>query len=131
PLGYTLSTSFYAGLTVTQVSEFSLILLATGAALGHIAPSMVGTATVVGLITIFFSTYFITNNKQLYVWLEPTLRWVFGPDKIAEPINQPKQIDVLVFGCHRLGGGIIAALSKNKVSFLVVDHDPEIIQELR
>src|SRR3990167_5540484 len=61
PLGYSLATSFYSGLTVAQISEFSLILLTAGASLGHIPFSIISTATVVGLITIFCSSYFIMH----------------------------------------------------------------------
>lgn len=50
--GYTKRTSFLAGLTVAQISEFSLILIALGIKMGHINPDILSFVTVTGLITI-------------------------------------------------------------------------------
>lgn len=131
PLKYTLATSFSAGLTVAQISEFSLILLATGASLGHIPVALIGPATVVGLLTIFVSSYFIMHHQRLFHLLEPALRRVFGRDQICDLPQDAPATDVLLFGCHRLGGGIVDALEHMRARFLVVDHDPEIIRALR
>ena len=131
PLGYSLATSFYSGLTVAQISEFSLILLAAGASLGHIPFSIISTATVVGLITIFCSSYFIMHNKFLYIKFEPLLRSIFGPDKVRDKPEHVAGIDVILFGCHRLGGGIVDALEGIGAKFVVVDHDPAIATILR
>ena len=129
-LGYTLETSFFAGLTVAQISEFSLILLALGVSLKHIAAPVMGAATVVGLITIFFSSYFIINNRRLLRLIEPLLRRIFGVDKNQVETITTEQPQVILFGCHRLGGGIVATLKEREISLLVIDHDPDVVQEL-
>jgi Kef-type K+ transport system membrane component KefB len=72
-MGYRKKVSFLAGLTVAQISEFSLILAALGFDLGYIDQATVGLITTVGMITIAISTYFITYSEQLYTWLEPVL----------------------------------------------------------
>lgn len=41
-MGYRKRTGFLAGLTVAQISEFSLILGALGLRLGHISPEIMG-----------------------------------------------------------------------------------------
>jgi K+/H+ antiporter YhaU regulatory subunit KhtT len=58
-MGYRKRTSFLAGLTVAQISEFSLILGALGVSVGHLGPEAMGLITTVGLITIALSTYMI------------------------------------------------------------------------
>jgi Kef-type K+ transport system membrane component KefB len=58
-MGYRKRTAFLAGLTVAQISEFSLILAALGMSLGHIDETTMGLITLVGLITIGLSTYLI------------------------------------------------------------------------
>src|SRR5690606_30796450 len=58
-MGYRKRTSFLAGLTVAQISEFSLILAALGLRVGHIDESILGLVTAVGIITIGLSTYLI------------------------------------------------------------------------
>jgi Kef-type K+ transport system membrane component KefB len=129
--GYTLETSFFAALTVAQVSEFSLILLATGATLGHLPASLLGPATLVALITMFSSSYLIMHNRRLYQTCEPFLRRLFGPDSASEPRDAPETTDVILFGCHRLGSGLVQVLRDLELPCLVVDHDPEIVRQLK
>ena len=58
-LGYQKKVSFRAGLTVAQISEFSLILIALGFSLGQVDGAVLSLVTIVGVITIGVSTYFI------------------------------------------------------------------------
>jgi predicted Kef-type K+ transport protein len=62
-LGYRPRTAFMAGLTVAQISEFSLILIALGVSLGHIDTSVASLVTLVGIITITCSSY---QQKNIY-----------------------------------------------------------------
>ncbi len=73
-LGYRSRTGFLAGLTVAQISEFSLILGALGVSLGHISAETMGLITLVGLITISASTYMIIYSHPLYERLAPWLK---------------------------------------------------------
>ena len=65
-LGYRKRTSFLTGVTVAQISEFSLILAAMGLKLGHITESIVALVTAVGIITITLSTYLIVYSSPFY-----------------------------------------------------------------
>ena len=78
-LGYRSRTAFLAGLTVAQISEFSLILGALGLSLGHISAETMGLITLVGLITISASTYMIIYSHQLYDRLAPWLKILRTP----------------------------------------------------
>ncbi|HEU4475167.1 MAG TPA: cation:proton antiporter [Methyloceanibacter sp.] len=44
-LGYRVRTGFLAGLTVAQISEFSLIFMAMGIAIGHVSTEALGLVT--------------------------------------------------------------------------------------
>jgi Kef-type K+ transport system membrane component KefB len=72
-MGYRKRTGFLAGLTVAQISEFSLIFVAMGVTLGHVGPDALGLVTLVGIITIAVSTYMITWSHELYGLFEPLL----------------------------------------------------------
>ncbi len=63
-MGYRKRTGFLAGLTVAQISEFSLMLAAFGRSLGHIDDQTVALVTLVGLITITLSTYLILYSHK-------------------------------------------------------------------
>ncbi len=51
-MGYRRRTGFLAGLTVAQISEFSLIVAALGLSIGHITDATMGLITLVGVVTI-------------------------------------------------------------------------------
>lgn len=132
-LGHTRKTAFFAGLTVAQISEFSLILIGIGISLGHIGESLLGVATFIGLITIAASSYMITYNEQLYKALRPVIRFLTPYAKERERGTDTKKLrfEVLLIGAHRTGGGIIEALQSQKSSYLVIDHDPRLVSHLK
>ncbi len=131
-LGYRKRTGFLAGLTVAQISEFSLILGALGASLGHIGPETIGLITLVGLITISASTYMILYSSTLYRWLEPWL----GVFERAQPHRESdgeappggSEADVVLFGLGRYGFGIAEALRGRGCRVLGVDYNPELVR---
>jgi len=65
-MGYRRRTGFLAGLTVAQISEFSIVFIAMGISLGHVGVSALGLTTLVGVATITVSTYMILNSQWLY-----------------------------------------------------------------
>lgn len=73
-MGYRCRTGFMAVLTVAQISEFSLIVAALGMGLGHISKETMGLITLVGVVTIFFSTYMILYSHTLYRLLAKPLK---------------------------------------------------------
>ncbi len=125
-MGYRSRVSFLAGLTVAQISEFSLILVTLGAQLGHVDRDVVGLVTAVGLVTIALSSYLILYSHPLYERLAPLLR-VFerAPTSRSprEPATGPKP-EVLVFGLGRYGGRIADGLARLGRTVVGFDHDP-------
>ncbi len=127
-MGYRKRTSFLTGLTVAQISEFSLVLVALGARLGHLSPEVVALVTAVGVITITVSTYFIIYSDTLYRYLSSLLS-IFERKKVAERDSpDPGAKSILLIGCHRTGQSI--ALHLPKKDLLIVDFDPEVVREL-
>jgi Kef-type K+ transport system membrane component KefB len=132
-MGYRRRTSFLAGLTVAQISEFSLILAALGLSLGHIGPDSVGLITVVGLITIGLSTYLILYSQPLFDRLSGVLR-VFeraSPTHSETADDEGAAVDIVVFGLGRYGGDLADHLHQRGHVVLGVDQDPWLISEWR
>ncbi|MDZ7784745.1 MAG: cation:proton antiporter family protein [Halioglobus sp.] len=131
-LGYRSRTAFLAGLTVAQISEFSLILGALGLQLGHIDAETMGLITLVGLITISASTYMIIYSHPLYERLAPWLR-IFERRQLHRSAGQPAVPDdavplVILFGLGRYGSGITAALRERGWRVLAVDFNPDLVR---
>ncbi len=129
-LGYTKKTSFKAGLTVAQISEFSLILILLGNRLGHLPDGVVAIMTLVGIITIAGSTYMMLYDDQLYRKLAPWLG-VFERGKLKRVGADDKPHDIVLFGYKAGGHGFIKAFKRLGRSYLVVDYDPETIDHLK
>jgi len=131
-LGYKTKTSFMAGLTVAQISEFSLILAALGLSLGHISAEVVSLITVVGVITIAGSTYLILYADQLYDFLRPVLeRIVFRTVHTRERSIGSSDVDTIIFGYDRVGSDFVTTVSCLKGKYLVVDYNPQSIARLQ
>ena len=132
-LGFRKRTSFLAGLTVAQISEFSLIVVFLGQKVGHLSNEVVSLVTAVGIITFAVSTYMILNGDRLYKLLSPILGIFERRKTTKEHIGDLDGINdhVVLIGVNRMGRSILDALLEHKQSVLVVDFNPDIIKDLR
>src|SRR3989338_4125990 len=120
--GYRKRTSFLTGVTVAQISEFSLVLAALGFKLGHISSSAVA---IIGL-----STYMIIYADQIFNFLSPALS-IFERKKTSEiPISSELfKKPIVLIGFHRTGKSLAHNLQKE--SLLIIDFDPDIIENIK
>lgn len=128
-MGYTKKTSFKAGIAMTQVGEFSLILLAAANYQGYIDKDIVSLITFVALITIAVSTYMILYSDQLYKLSEKYLR-MFERRKAKDEHEKRKRYDLVLFGYQRGGHEFLPVFRKVSKKFVVVDYDPSVIDFL-
>ncbi len=130
-MGYRKRTGFLAGLTVAQISEFSLILAAMGVSLGHIGTETMGLITLVGLITIGLSTYMIIYSHYLYNhfarWLGLFERRVPHREQSGDDGADFQLPDAILFGLGRYGGDIAHGLCGQGWKVLGIDFDPEVV----
>jgi len=132
-MGYRKRTGFLAGLTVAQISEFSIVFVAMGITLGHVGPNALGLTTLVGLITIALSSYMILYSHRLYAWLAPWLglferRHPFRELAVEHTPGDSVRPDVAIFGLGRYGSRLAHSLRKQDLHVLGVDFDPEVVR---
>lgn len=127
--GYTKKTGFLSGLTVAQIGEFSLILIALGVKVGHITTEILSFITMISLITIAGSTYLIMYSNKIYHKISRYLS-IFEKKKIREKKIKQKNIDSVLFGYNRIGFGILNSLKKIKKKYLVIDFNPDTVRDL-
>lgn len=134
-MGYRKRTGFLAGLTVAQISEFSLIFVAMGVSLGHVQEDALGLVTMVGLVTIAVSTYMITYSHQLYAVFEPLIGVFERRGTPREPsdagLHREDGYKVIVFGLGRFGTAIGIRLKKRNIRVLGVDFNPLAVRRWR
>jgi len=128
--GFNKKTSFNAGLTVAQISEFSLILVLLGVKLGHVSYNVLSLVTLVGIVTISASSYLILYSNKIYPYLARYLS-IFERKKTIKEVDSIGIYEVVLFGCNRVGFDFIKAFKKLAAAFLAVDFNPEVVESLR
>jgi len=130
-VGFSKRTSFYSAMSLSQVSEFSLIIAAIGLSLGHINKDISSIIIIVTIITILLSSYLITFLGNIYNALRKPLSVIGFLNKEEEREDIPKMKNhIILFGYHRLGKQIFASLEKISKKIIIVDLDPDVVENL-
>ncbi len=134
-MGFRRRTGFLAGLTVAQISEFSIVFIAMGVTLGHVGQGALGLVTLVGVITIATSTYMIIYSHQLFDRIGKYLKVFERTDPYRERDDNDETADVhpdvIVFGMGRYGSRLAIGFGKLNITVLGVEFDPEKARNLR
>ncbi|MCC5976731.1 MAG: cation:proton antiporter [Salinarimonas sp.] len=133
-MGYRKRTGVMAGVTVAQISEFSLIFMAMGVTIGHVFDEAVGLVTLVGLVTITLSTYMILYAQTIYGWIEPWIGMFERSDPHREDQSEPVKsadYDIVLFGLGRYGTQLSHVMRDAGAKVLGVDFDPEAVARWR
>jgi len=131
-LGFRKRTSFLSSVTLAQISEFSLVLVALGLSIGHLTQGVVNTVALVAIITISVSSYLILYSSKIYRIAGKYIPFIEGKalsEKIFQGEKEFKDHYVLV-GTGRLGGEILKSMKKSGKEVVVVDFDPSVVRKL-
>ena len=126
--GYRRKVSIATGLTLAQVSEFSLILIALGVSLGVLSDPTSALVTVVALVTIAVSTQLIERTPWLVDRLGPVAGWLErrAPRAAVDDEEEPTP-EVVVVGLGRFGTTVVEELLERGTRVLGVDFDPRTV----
>ncbi|RMF54647.1 sodium:proton exchanger [Candidatus Woesearchaeota archaeon] len=127
---YRIKTAFSTGITLSQISEFSLILLTLGVSAGHINPTVRSLVAFVAVITITLSSYFIFYQDKIYSKISSVLTKFESKNAQEDSMksHQQKTYDLILIGYGQLGEEIHSRLKKRKA--LIIDHDPKRVNSL-
>lgn len=128
-LRYTKLTSFKAGIHLSQISEFSIVLLVVASSYSLVDPRATSIITLVALITIGVSSYLMQYDDELYRKLERFLN-VFERKNAREKTKKHTTYNSILFGYHHGGHEFLELFRDLKQHYLVIDHNPEIIDHL-
>lgn len=128
-LGYTKLTSFKAGIHLSQISEFSIVLIIIANQVGLVGNLVASVITVVALVTIAISSYLMKYDDALYRKLSPFLH-VFERKSPTERKQKRGLYTAVLFGYHHGGHEFLRLFRDMKEHYVVVDYDPDIIEHL-
>lgn len=125
--GYTKRINFLVGISLAQISEFSLIILALGASIGHVSSDILATVTLAGIITIALSAYMTMYSQGFF---EKVSGIVFERKSRKSDRKISKDYNAILFGYNRIGFSILGSLKAIKKKYLVVDFNPDTVADL-
>lgn len=125
------SSSLKSSLAFGQVSEFALVIGGLGLSYGHIDNNFFSIITCALIVTVVISTYFISYSRFFAKKFESLAKIIERSDPSA---SEPAQIELknhaIIFGYHRTGEKIVETIKKIDLDVLVVDFNPDVIDEL-
>ncbi|MBI4198717.1 MAG: cation:proton antiporter [Chloroflexi bacterium] len=130
--------STLVSINLAQISEFSLVIVSLGLALGHIGEEVVGVLVFTLAITATLSTYMIAYSHQIFSFLDRGFQAIRLPD-VGREKEEPEEEErkpptIVLLGFFRVASSLITELEKRDPrlldELLVVDFNPEVHQEL-
>lgn len=129
-LGYTKRVSFKAGVNLSQISEFSIVLIVLAAGAGLVRTDISAVITLVAIITIATSTYLMQYDDELFAIFDRLKLHMFEKDAVYREKRRRAGYPLVLFGYHQGGHEFIKAFRHIGKPYLVVDYDPSVIDTL-
>ena len=127
--GYTKRTSFKAGINLSQISEFSIILIVIAATAGIVSPHLSAIITLVAIITIATSTYLMQYDNAILARLERRFRF-FKEQFNHEEEKTINNHTLILFGYKKGGHEFVKTFKQMRKRYIVVDYNPGVIESL-
>ncbi len=128
-LGYTKQTGFKAASHLSQISEFSIIMLALAVSQGLSSTLVMNVVTLTAFITIALSSYFMKYDDELFRMFSRTLS-IFERKSVRLDSGKSPDYKMVLFGYHKGGHEFINTFRDMHKSYVVIDYDPEVIETL-
>jgi Kef-type K+ transport system membrane component KefB/voltage-gated potassium channel Kch len=132
-LGYPKRVAFKAGINLSQISEFSIVLVVLAAANGLVSEHISAIITLVAMITITSSTYLMQYDNKLFVYFDKMKLFygIFDRERKHKDKRSRAGYPLMLFGYHHGGHEFVKTFKDMKKRFLVVDYDPGVIEMLQ
>lgn len=132
--GFRKHTMFQTALSLTHISEFSLIVMLVGFQLGIVSQSALTVIALSAVLSMIIASVMITHANKLYKKLSKLLS--FFERKNYKHFLEKGQTDenlkgfVIVIGARRVGGEIVKLLKREKIPQIVLDFNPHQVEAL-
>jgi CPA2 family monovalent cation:H+ antiporter-2 len=127
--GYSLMTAILVGAGLTQIGEFSFVLVQAARTAGHVGTEVYNATLAASLITILLNAVLVRYAPQwlgrlpMLPALHPTGSLQLKPEAIDAPL--------VLCGFGRVGSAVGKALETFGLAYAVIERDPDIISALR
>jgi CPA2 family monovalent cation:H+ antiporter-2 len=124
--GYDLSTALLVGIGLTQIGEFSYVLVQVARNAKLVGDDLYNATLAVSLISIVINALLVRYAPRLIA------RWSLGSDSVAASAGASAVSNhVVLCGFGRVGSLVGTALEAFSIPYLVIEFDPDIVKALR
>ena len=125
--GYPLATALIVAVGLTQIGEFSFILIRVARDAGHVGEDVYNATLAASLITILINAALMRTAPR---WIGRRQLARAARSAVAEP--PPALVDHIVLcGFGRVGSAVAEAFETFARPYVVIETDPEIVKGLR
>ncbi len=117
-------TVFRGSINMVQVSEFGLIVGSVAVAGGFVDSAILGFLTIIALITMSISVYFIQYNRDLYEFVKPWFDRLTG-GAIEKPPTEDLCNHAVIVGFDEIARRVVLLLEDKYDDIVVIDRNIE------
>jgi CPA2 family monovalent cation:H+ antiporter-2 len=119
-------TALLVGVGLTQIGEFSFVLVQVARTAGHVGPEVYNATLAASLVTILINAALVRTAPG---WIARFR----GVEERAAPTGVERAVaeHVVVCGFGRVGSAVGEALETFGIRFVVIERDPDIVRGLR
>ncbi|MEO6760782.1 MAG: cation:proton antiporter [Candidatus Saccharimonadales bacterium] len=132
-LGYPKRVAFKAGINLSQISEFSIVLVVLATANGMVSERISAITTLVAMITITSSTYLMKYDNKLFTYFDKVKLFygLFDKERRHKETVRKTNYQLVLLGYSHGGSEFVRTFKKLKKRYIVVDYDPAMIDALQ
>ena len=124
--GQPIRTAVLVGVGLSQIGEFSFILVQVSRSAGHVGADVYNATLATSLITILVNAMLVRIAPR---WLDRAPKDTPGTAPVHR--GEPLQQHVVLCGFGRVGSAIGEALQTFAIPYVVIERDPDIVKSLR
>jgi CPA2 family monovalent cation:H+ antiporter-2 len=132
--GYSPKTALFVGMGLIQIGEFSFVLAGVGMEAGLISSYLYSLTLTSAIVTMLLTPFALGFASFLYRRLSQRERLGKLLARRPDPGWQDKQWQLsghaVICGHGRVGSTLAGVLERRKLSYLVIDLDPQVISRL-
>ncbi len=129
--GFRKHTMFHTAISMSQISEFSLIILLVGLELGLVSQAGLTVIALSTAISMTISSLIIFKSNELYRVVSKALGFFERKNKfhvLEEGRTKVLENHAVIIGAHRVGGELVRLLKREKIPMVILDFNPHVVE---
>ncbi len=131
--GFRKHTMFQTSINLSNISEFSLIILLVGLQMGFVSSTALTVIAVSLILSTIISSLMIAKSASFYKYVKPVLSF-FERETPHRLVQETSHYDlnnhVVIIGSHQVGESIVKYFQKENIPMVVLDFNPYQVERL-